>query len=342
MLDRIQSAFDAFVNAVRLVAEDSASVDPWWLALGMAIYLFGQTVRIRGWFNIVRTSYPDAPDLRFRDVVGAFFAGSGVNAIVPARGGDVLKLYLLHRRIPGARYSTLVATLVAEGVPEAVFGALLVGWALARGFLPVPVSANEIPSLDVSFIIAHPIISAIGAGALVALGVVAVRALRGRARAFADRFRQGLAILGRPRAFLTGVVSWQALGRVIRLGALACFMAAFALPVTLSTAILVMAAQGGGRIIPLGPASAGLRLAMLSYGFVEVTGKSVDIARITAFTIGLGVVQLVVGLAISGFIIFRTFGTLSPRAAIAAARKALAEREGPLLRRPTGERASAS
>ena len=51
-------------------------------------------------------------------------------------------------------------------------------------------------------------------------------------------------------------------------------MAAFGLPVTPATVVLVMAAQGGGRIIPLAPASAGLRLAMLSYGFVEVTGQS--------------------------------------------------------------------
>ena len=65
-------------------------------------------------------------------------------------------------------------------------------------------------------------------------------------------------------------------------------MAAFGLPVTPATVVLVMAAQGGGRILPLAPASAGLRLAMLSYGFVEVTGRPVDIAAITAFTFGVG------------------------------------------------------
>jgi hypothetical protein len=116
---------------------------------------------------------------------------------------------------------------------------------------------------------------------------------------------------------------------VVRLLSLAAFMEAFHLPVTPATVVLVMAAQGGGRIIPLAPASAGLRLAMLSYGFDEVTGQAVDIARITAFTVGLGVIQLVVGLLISAAIIGRTFGTLDPRHAVRAARGAFAERGRP-------------
>ena len=97
-------------------------------------------------------------------------------------------------------------------------------------------------------------------------------------------------------------------------------MAAFGLPVTPATVVLVMAAQGGGRILPLAPASAGLRLAMLSYGFVEVTGHPVDIAAITAFTFGVGAVMAVSGLAVASVILVQEFGTLSPRRAIAAAR----------------------
>ena len=81
-----------------------------------------------------------------------------------------------------------------------------------------------------------------------------------------------------------------------------------------------MAAQGGGRIIPLAPASAGLRLAMLSYGFVEVTGQSVDIAAITAFTFGVGAMLLVAGLVVGVVALLAELGTWSPREALAAAR----------------------
>jgi hypothetical protein len=101
-------------------------------------------------------------------------------------------------------------------------------------------------------------------------------------------------------------------------------MAAFSLPVTVTTAVLVMAAQGGGRIIPLAPASAGLRLAMLSYGFVEVTDRPVDFAQITAFTFGVGAVLLVAGLVVSAIILLHEFGTLDPRHILARTRAAAA------------------
>jgi len=150
---------------------------------------------------------------------------------------------------------------------------------------------------------------------------------RRRAAGFVTGLRRGLVILGTPRRFLTAVASWQALARLLRLLALAAFMAAFSLPVTPATVVLVMAAQGGGRIIPLGPASTGLRLAMLSYGFVEVTHEQVDIAEITAFTFGVGAVVLVTGLVISVAILAKEFGTVSPRRAVRAARATLARHE---------------
>jgi hypothetical protein len=86
-----------------------------------------------------------------------------------------------------------------------------------------------------------------------------------------------------------------------------------------------MAAQGGGRILPIAPVSAGLRLAMLSYGFVEVTGKPVDIAQITAFTFGVSAVLCVACLALAAGILLQEFGTLSPRRAMAVAKRRVGE-----------------
>jgi hypothetical protein len=140
-------------------------------------------------------------------------------------------------------------------------------------------------------------------------------------RRLGRQLRQAMAILGTPVRFVTGVASWQALARLIRLGSLAAFMAAFDLPVTAATVVLVMAAQGGGRILPLAPVSAGLRLAMLSYGFVEVTGKPVDIAAITAVTFGVSAVLCLAGLLLALGILAHELGTVSPRRAVAAARR---------------------
>lgn len=282
-------------------------------------------VRIRGWWHILRAAYPRAGELRYRDVVAAYFAGSGLNAVVPARGGDVMKLYMVKRRTPGGRYPTLVATFVPEGLFESLCGAALLAWAISRGFIPLPSSRLELPTLDVSSLIAHPVRSSIVGGALLAGAILLIRWLRANAERFVERLRRGLAILDRPRDYLLHVVTWQAAGRAIRLASLACLLAAFALPVTPASVVLVMAAQGGGRIVPLAPASGGLRLAMLSYGLPEVTGQPVDIAAITAFQFVVGAALLVVSLTIALAIIFRVLGTLNPRHAVRRARTALDE-----------------
>jgi len=337
LLDRIQNIAGLVAHAVGLILDDAVSVNPWWLVAGVFLHYAHQVVRIRGWWNILRASYPDADTLRYRDVVAAYFAGSGLNAVVPARGGDVLKLYMVRQRIPNGHYPTLVASFVPEGLFESLCGLALLVWALARGFIPVPTSRLELPTLDVSFIIAHPILSSIIAGGLIAGTMFFVRWLRRGGQGFLERLKLGLAVLKTPVYYLEHVVSWQAAGRVVRLGSLACFLAAFAIPVTLASVVLVMAAQGGGRIIPIAPVSSGLRLAMLSYGLPEVTGQPVDIASITAFTFVVSALLLAISLAISLVIIFRVLGTLNPRHAVRKARDAVGE-----LRQRTPARAGAS
>src|SRR3954468_8232118 len=326
MLDRLHDVLRTAGHAIGLLADSATSVSLPLLLLGAVLYVGSQCVRTLGWYTILRAAYPDSDELTRRDVVRAYLAGAGLNAVIPARGGDIVKLALVHRPIPGSRWSTLAATFVPETLFESAFGSALVVWALARGFLPVPNAVGEVPSYDVSLFVEHPVIASVATVGALAACYGLWRLLRRRGRATAGRVKQGLAVLGSPRLFLTGVVSWQALGRLIRLGSLAAFMEAFHLPVTLSTVVLVMAAQGGGRIIPLAPASTGLRLAMLSYGFVEVTHQAVDIAAITTFTFGVGAVLMLAGLVIAVTIIGREFGTLSPRRAIAAARAAIGPR----------------
>jgi hypothetical protein len=229
---------------------------------------------------------------------------------------------MVRRRLPEARYSTLAATFGPEALPEFVFGTLLVIWALAHGFLPIPISGGELPTLDVSFVMLHPVLSALGAVVLGGVGFFAVRWARCRIRDLKARVKQGFAVVGSPRDMVVGVAGPQALSRVVRLVALACFMAAFGLPVGFDTVMLVMAAQGAGRLVPLAPVSAGLRVAMLSYGFVEITDKPVDAANITSFWFAVGATHLIASLLIATVSINLFFGTRSPKKAWALIRAA--------------------
>jgi uncharacterized membrane protein YbhN (UPF0104 family) len=311
-------------HALELLLHRAASVDPGLVILGIVLYVVAQCVRPRGWHTILRAAYPDATELRPRHTMAAYLAGAGLNGVIPARGGDIVKLWLLHRRIEGARYATLTATFVPETLFETFCGFLLVVWALSQGFLPVPTASGEMPHIDVTLMIEHPILATVGLAAVAAAGYGLYFLLRRRIADLRIRLRQGVSILRHPQRFVTGVASWQALARLVRLGSLAAFMGAFHLPVTPATVVLVMAAQGGGRIIPLAPASAGLRLAMLSYGFVETTGHAVDIAAITTFTFGVGALLMLAGLVVGVVALGAELETCSPRKALGAAREAVA------------------
>jgi hypothetical protein len=345
VIHQLQSLLDAAQQALQLVLDGAVSANPWWIAAGVVLYELAQLVRTRGWFNILRAAYPNASSLRARDVAGAYLAGAGLNAVLPARSGDVLKLFIVHRKLPSSRYSTLAATFLPETLFDSFCGVALVIWALARGFLPVPLGPGDLPELDVSFVMVHPIISAAAAITAGLGALLLVRWLRSPERHLLARFRRGFAILRSPRDFLVGVASWQALGRLIQLAGLACFMAAMGLPITVNTAALVMAAQSAGRIVPIAPASAGIRVALLSYGFVEITHSPVDIGSITGFWLILGATQLIASVAVGIAAICLSFGTTSPKRLLAFARTAAntAQRHGDSVgkaRRPSPSQAS--
>jgi len=168
MLNRLHDVLRTAGHAISLLVDQAASVSVPLLLFGTVLYIFSQCVRTLGWYTILRASYPDADELKRRDVVKAYLAGSGLNAVIPARGGDAVKLAIVHRHIPGSRYSTLIATFVPETLFETAFGIALVIWALARGFLPVPNAVGEIPSYDVSLFVEHPIISSVATAAALA------------------------------------------------------------------------------------------------------------------------------------------------------------------------------
>jgi hypothetical protein len=95
----------------------------------------GLVLRAVAWQTILRASYPDARPA-FRSVLGAYVAGVAVNSVIPARSGDLVKLYLIRHRIPGSHYPTLAPTLAAETVFDFFVAGALMIWALAIGVLP--------------------------------------------------------------------------------------------------------------------------------------------------------------------------------------------------------------
>jgi hypothetical protein len=281
MWDAAVALTAALERALASFAETVAGAELGWLVLGVVLHLANQVARGRGWCTLVRTA--GGSDLRRRDAIAAWVAGAGAGGLASARAGDAVRVVLLRRRID-AGCPLLAGTLVAEGAGELAVGAALLALALVLGFAPLPGAPDLIwvvPAL------------------LGVLAVAAVVARVPRLRAVAAGVGCGCAPLREPAAYARGVLPWQLASRACRLGALACFLAAFGLPATPAAVLLVVGAQTGGRILPFAPASVGAGAAMLAAAFEPVTGAALPAGQVAAFFVGTSAVLTVVGTAIS-------------------------------------------
>jgi uncharacterized membrane protein YbhN (UPF0104 family) len=227
-------------------------------------------------------------------VFGAYVAGVGLNAIVPARGGDVLKLFLVKRRIAGSTYPTLAATLLVETLFDFVVASLLVLWALQQGVLPGLDVIPRLPEIDWLFFFQNSTAAAIFGGVALAVGFVLGLWASRRIEAFRRRVAEGFAILRQPRRYLRAVVAWQTLDWAFRLASLFFFLHAFGLPATAYNALLVQVTQSLATIVPLTPGGIGTEQALLVYVF---SGEAAA-AAVVSFSVGLNLVLVAVNVVL--------------------------------------------
>jgi len=287
------AAVHAFFHATGQFFTHLASVDFHALGIAALFQVLRLVVRTRAWRNIVAAAYPETR-VRWRSVLGAYLAGVGLNAIAPARGGDVLKLYLVKHRVEGSTYPTLAATLVAETLFDAFVGLGLLLWALHLGVLPSLDALNRIPSIDWAWPLTHPRVAEVGALVLgIVIGVLLVVATR-RVRAFWRRVAQGFTIVRRPRAYLVHVVTWQALSWVFRLAGVYWMLRAFHVPASVHNALLVQLAQSLSTVLPITPGGAGTEQGLLLYLFSGAAGRT----ALLSFSVGMHITIVVINLAL--------------------------------------------
>ena len=286
---------DRFLHDTGVFFGHLASVNFGALAIALGFQALRLVVRTRAWRNIIAAAYPDR-EVRWRSVLGSYLAGVGLNAITPARSGDVLKLYLVKHRVEGSTYPTLGATLVVETLFDAAVGITLLIWAAYLGVLPSIHSLPNLPNIDLRWAFKHPVALEIGALVLgIAIGVSLVWATA-RVRRFWARVRQGFAVLRDGDAYLRGVVSWQALSWVFRLATVYFMLRAFHLPATIHNALLVQIAQSLSTLLPITPGGAGTEQGLLLYLFNGKAARSSVLSFSVGFHIAIVVANVVLGL----------------------------------------------
>jgi uncharacterized membrane protein YbhN (UPF0104 family) len=313
-------SFRAFFDAVEAFLAYLTSVSWGMLALGLLCQAGYVTVRTKGWFNVLRAAYPDA-SIRWRDVWGSYAVGFGVNSVVPARAGEVARLYLAHGSIRGSSYPTLASSFLVEAIFDAVLAAAFIAFALTQGVLPALPDLSRLPGLGLSWIPRHAdlalfVLTCVAVGGLALVAVLSVRV-----RAFWARVRQGLAILRDRRRYLREVVVWQALAWALRFAAFWLILDAFGMPVTVRNVVLVLAVQGMSTLVPLTPAGAGAQQALLVVVFAGVAAGP----QVAAYSVGQQAAIVAANVALGFAALLVVFRTTDWRGVIARGR---AERAG--------------
>src|SRR3954454_7561635 len=241
-------------------------------ALAILCHVAKLCARARGWHNIVRAAYPE-DSLRFRDAMGAFLVGVAIDAVVPARAGEIARVELVRRRLPDATFPGVASTLLAEYVLDLILTAVLVTLVMVFGPGPSVIFGQ----LDKHSLVA-PV--AIGCG-VIAVALLLLKLGPGL-RPLLREARRGLAVFGSGSHYLRSVVGWQILGWVLRVATVYWFLMAFGVHASLGAAALVVAVQLMASAVPLTPGGAGSQQAML---VVAMSGTAA--ASVLAFGIGM-------------------------------------------------------
>jgi uncharacterized membrane protein YbhN (UPF0104 family) len=273
---RVLDGIDAFLDQL-------AAVDPLPVFLAVLAQLAKLTCTSMAWRNVLAAAYPDRI-VRRRSIVGAYLAGVGVNAIVPLRAGDAVRVLLAHRAVAGSTYTTIVSSTLVLSIFDIAAASTVLAWAaLTQDALPGLGDLPRLPSFDFSWLLERPPAAELVLSALVIAAVAAGIWIHGHVVDFWGRVKQAFTVVRRPALYLRTVAFWQAGDWIFRLVAIWFLLDAFDIPQSPENVLLVQVSASIATLLPLTPAGIGTEQAFLLYVFRGAVPSS----QLLAFSVGL-------------------------------------------------------
>jgi uncharacterized membrane protein YbhN (UPF0104 family) len=275
----------------RLV-HDAFTVVSWeWVIVAIALNLLSVVTRSFAWETAIKESMPP-PHPRFPLIFSAFCVGLFANAVLPGRVGELARVAVLRRRMPGPAGTGTTARLVGSVFAHRMFDLFPTGVLVVWVLLTAKIPKWAYLSIEV----------ALGVGIILFLVAVALARMHqsgavegvGRARLLVARARQGLGVMRRPAA-AARAAAFQFAGWACQLLAVASAMLAFHIHQPLVAAGLVLVLMNVATIFPLWPGNVGLTQAAIALPLVNY---GVDYAKGFAFGIGLQLIEASVGIGI--------------------------------------------
>jgi uncharacterized protein (TIRG00374 family) len=275
---------DSFSSFFRAVGKFFASLgEVHWLSLllALAAFLVYLTLRARASFHILRAAYP-GEEIRFRRIWGAYFAGYGFNSVVPARSGDVIRLFLTKISVPASSYPAVAAAFAVEAIYDLSIAIPVMIFAFTQGVFPKPPDFSKLPAFDLAFFAGHMRFTLFLLTVLGILALVSFALLSARVRRFWARVRQGFTILSDRRRYLREVWLVQFCGWLFRFTAFWFLLDAFNVGGSVRNCLLVLGVNVVAAIVPFTPGGAGVQQALL----VQVFAKTASGATVAAYSVG--------------------------------------------------------
>jgi uncharacterized protein (TIRG00374 family) len=293
------------LDAIAAFWDYLASVQPLPLAIAIGCHIAKTMCTSRAWRNVLVAAYPEER-VSWPRIYAAYIAGVGVNAIFPARAGDVVRLTLAHRAVKGATYTTLVSSSVVLAIVDAACALALFAWAMTQGVFPSIHALPSLPSFDFAWFLDHSQVSQV----LLVIAVFGLIALAIWVRSNVDEFRErvgrAFAILRTPARWLRTVVVWQLADWALRLTTIWFMLDAFGIDQSLRNVLLVQASQSLATLVPVSPGGVGTEQAFLVYTLRGQAARS----ALLAFSVGMKLTLTAVNVILGFTAILLTLRTL--------------------------------
>jgi len=307
---------DRFLDAAGSFFDQLASLRWGPLLIALACFITYLSIRARAFFNVVRAAYPDSKIL-YRRIWGAYIAAYGFNNVVPARGGDIIKLFLTKTSIPNSTYPAVGAAFLVEAGFDVTMGSLILLFAFSQGVFPKPPDFSKLNAFDLSFFASHPRFLLFTLTVLAVAGLVAFALLSTRVKAFWERVRQGLTILFDRRRYFREVWLVQFGAWCFRFAAFWFLLEAFHIGGSVKNVLLVLGVNAVAAVVPFTPGGAGVQQAFL----VTVFAGTASTATVAAYSVGQQVAIAVASLSVGFLALVTIFRFRSFKQVIAAGRE---------------------
>jgi uncharacterized membrane protein YbhN (UPF0104 family) len=283
-----------------------SDVSPPYLIAAIAVQTLSIALTALAWLFILRAGYPHAK-IPYSPILAAYTVGNALNAVLPAKLGAFVMLFMFVAIIPGATFAGVFAAFLVEKIFFTVMGALVYVYL----FVAVPGSF----SVELGGLRERPWLSGLIAIGVLALIVILARVFWTKLRELWLDAKQGGAILSTPRRYLVQVVLPCLGSYVARLAVIGIMLAAFSIPVTFNSIMHVVAGNSIASNASATPGGAGVTQAMSVVALRDYT----DPQTATAYSVAQQLLTTAWCVTFALILVFTVFGWTNGRAMVHSA-----------------------